>query len=248
MTTITGPGGYYRHSPSALNLFAAAPAMFVLEKILGLKQVVGVPAHRGVAVEAGVAHGLNNPEADESDCFKIAYATYDTLTAMSGDERREKYRGNIPDMVTTALDELRPYGKPTNMQGAVTWHPEDLTYPVFGYYDFLWEETGIVVDLKTTERMPSSIKVPHARQVALYCGDNHDGRITYCTPKKVATYALENIREHRNALHNMARKVEAFLALGNDPEFFVSITVPDLESFYWGDPAVRELAFKHWGI
>ena len=44
-----------RHSPSSLNQFAASPAMFVLERILGLRQPVGVPAHRGVAIEDGVA-------------------------------------------------------------------------------------------------------------------------------------------------------------------------------------------------
>ena len=35
---IPEPAGIYvRHSPSALNMFAAEPAMFVLERILGLK-------------------------------------------------------------------------------------------------------------------------------------------------------------------------------------------------------------------
>ena len=37
---------YHHHSPSSLNQFAASPALFVLERILGLKQVVGAPAHR----------------------------------------------------------------------------------------------------------------------------------------------------------------------------------------------------------
>ena len=49
---------YERHSPSSLNLFAASPAMFTLEHIFGIRQPVGVPAHRGVAVEDGVALGL----------------------------------------------------------------------------------------------------------------------------------------------------------------------------------------------
>ena len=34
---------YDHHSPSGLNLFAASPAMFTLERILGLSQPVGVP-------------------------------------------------------------------------------------------------------------------------------------------------------------------------------------------------------------
>jgi hypothetical protein len=239
---------YQHHSPSALNQFAASPALFVLERILGLKQVVGAPAHRGVAVEAGVALGLVNPKASEKECYEAAYTAYDTVSALSPDERKEKYRENIPDMVTQALDELRPYGKPTDVQGFIEWKAPNLQLPIVGYFDFCWLDKGIVVDLKTTERMPSEIKVPHARQVSLYAGDNHEGRLTYVTPKKCQTYQLENIREHRQALIELAIIVENFLALSNDPEFFVDITAPDLESFYWTAPHMRQLAFQYWGI
>ena len=61
---------YLHHSPSSLNQFAASPALFVLERVLGLKQVVGAPAHRGVGVEAGVSYGLMNPEAGEKECYQ----------------------------------------------------------------------------------------------------------------------------------------------------------------------------------
>src|SRR6476620_6325133 len=59
------PGGvkYDHHSASSTNLFCASPAMWVAEKLLGLRQPVGAPAHRGVAVEDGVTHGLINPDA-----------------------------------------------------------------------------------------------------------------------------------------------------------------------------------------
>jgi len=239
---------YERHSPSSLNLFAASPSMFVLEKILGLKQPVGAVAHRGTAVEAGVAYGLGNPKVNDKDSITIALTRYDLLTAMSGDARREKYRDDIPDMVSQALDELRPYGVPTDSQGFITWHPEGLRLPIVGYFDFKWENQGIIVDLKTTDRMPSEIKVGHARQVALYAGDNHEGRLTYCTPRKCQTLRLENIREHRQALHSIALRVENFLALSEDPNFFPTITAPDLDSFYWGSPAARALAFDVWGV
>jgi hypothetical protein len=123
-----------------------------------------------------------------------------------------------------------------------------LRLPIVGYFDFEWEQHGIIVDLKTTGKMPS-IKIAHARQVALYASsDNMDARLTYCTPKKCATYRLENVREHRDALYQIARRVEQFLALSDDPEFFKSITVPDLDSFYWSGPAARQLAFEHWKI
>lgn len=235
-----------RHSPSSLNLFCAAPSMYVLERIVGLRQPVGSPAHRGTAVEDGITHGLMNPAAEIADCVAVATKKYDTISALSADKRREDYRLTIPEMVRTGLEELRPYGVPSKCQGFVEWRPEGLRCPIVGYFDYEWEQHGVLVDLKTTEKLPSSIKIPHARQVALYTqSDNIDARLTYCTPKKRATYRLENVREHRNALHQIALRVEKFLSLSDDPEFFKSITAPDYESFYWGGPA-RQIGFEYW--
>lgn len=239
-----------RHSPSSLNLFCADQGLFVLERVLGHKQPVGAAAHRGSAVEAGVTLGLIEG-AETKDCVELAHKTYSGLTALSGDPRREDQRKLLAGMVTNALEELRPYGKPSSTQGLVEWRPEGLQYPIIGYYDFFWIEHGILVDLKTTEKLHSKIQVPHARQVALYSGaisDNLDARLTYVTPKKCATYQLENAREHRNALHQIALKCEAFLALSDDPDFFTRITAPNFESFYWANPSARQAGFEVWGF
>jgi hypothetical protein len=239
-----------RHSPSSLNLFCASPSMYVLERIIGRRQPVGSPAHRGTAVEDGVTVGLLNPDASLDACTDTAFKSYDKITALSGDKRREEYRATIPDMVKSALEELRPYGIPTHCQQFVEWRPEGLRCPIVGYLDYRWEQHGILDDLKTTEKLPSAIKIPHARQVALYAtmtGDNVDARLTYVTPKKRATYQLENVRDHLNALHQIALRCEAFLALSDDPEFFTKITAPDFESFYWGGPA-RQIGFETWGF
>lgn len=240
-----------RHSPSSLNLFCAAPALFVLERVLGRRQPVGVPAHRGTAIEAGVTAGLLDLDKPVEDCIEIAETRYCALTALSGDPRRALYGADIPGMVRTALDELRPYGVPTSTQGYVEWRPYGLNAPIVGYYDFAWEDRGILVDLKTSEKLPSSIKAAHARQISLYAAaisDNIDPRLAYVTPKKRATYRLENVRQHREALYRIALAVERFLALSNDPEFFVSITAPDCESFYWNAPQARQSAFEVWGL
>lgn len=224
--------------------------MWVLEKILGKRQPVGAPAHRGTAVEAGVTVGLMDPSLHPmSDCTIAALQKYDTISALSGDKRREEYRETIPDMVQSALAELRPYGVPSSTQGFVEWKPEGLRFPIVGYYDFHWQDHNITVDLKTTERLPSAVKIPHARQISLYVTTNNaDARATYVTPKKHATYRIENVDAHRKALHQIALRCEAFLALSDDPMFFVNVTAPDLESYYWGDPAARQMAFELWGL
>ena len=239
-----------RHSPSSLNLFCASPSMFVLERILGQRQPVGSPAHRGTAVEAGVTKGLFSYAEDSIPiAIEEALQKYDVVSALSGDARRDAYRKDIAPMVRSALEELRPYGMPDGVQGFVEWRPEGLKYPIVGFYDFMWSDHGIIVDLKTTERLPSDIKPGHARQVALYCtSDNLSGRLAYVTPKKRAVYALENVRAHRECLYQIALRCEAFLALSDDPEFFINITAPDTESFYWSPPEARQAAFNTWRI
>jgi hypothetical protein len=240
---------YVRHSPSSLNIFAAEPAMFVLERILGEKQPVGVPAHRGVAVEDGVTHGLKDMMAPMRNCIDIALTKYDALTCLSGDPRRSQYRTTIGDMVERAVTELRQYGMPSKTQGFVEWKPVGIELPIVGYFDYEWQQHGIIADLKTTEKMPSEIKTGHARQVALYAlSDNIDARLIYVTPKKLNPYQLENVREHRMALLRIAQTVERFLALSDDPQFFISITMPDLDAFYWTNPQARQLAYTYWGV
>jgi hypothetical protein len=240
---------YYRHSPSSLNMFAMSISTFVLERVLGIKQNVGVPAHRGTAVEEGVTLGLMDPKVSVDKCIDAAQAKYDELTALNSDPRREKYRESISEMVPPALTQLRKYGVPTATQGWVEWHPEGLRLPIVGRFDFEWAQHGIVADLKTTEKMPSEIKVPHARQVALYSrSDNMLAHLIYVTPKKLEAYKLENIGNHRQALAKIAKNVENFLALSDDPNFFISITAPDVDNFLWKDPEQRALAFKYWGI
>jgi hypothetical protein len=238
-----------RHSPSSLNLFCASPSMFVLEKVLGRRQPVGSPAHRGTAVEDGITLGLLDPNATVTACIEAALKKYDVITALSGDRRREEYRETIGAMVMAGLDELRPYGIPSHTQGFIEWRPEGLQLPIVGYYDYHWEQHNITVDLKTTEKLPSAVKVPHARQVALYVTTNNaDARVSYVTPKKRATYQIDNVDAHRQALHQIALRCEAFLSLSDDPEFFTKITAPDFESFYWSGPPARQIGFETWGF
>jgi len=245
--------GYERHSPSKLNLFVASPAMFYLEYVLGEKQPTNVAMSRGAAVEDGVTHGLMHFTAFDTDdfdeCAKVALTTYDARTALLSDERREKVRATIPDMVKTALDALLPYGRPTGMQGLVEWQPDGLLLPVIGYYDYQWDDHGILVDLKTTEKIPGSIKFSHARQVAHYAvSDNIDARLVYVTPRRIEVYRLENVRQHRNGLALIGKSVEKFLSQSGDPEELKWHALPNLDDFYWKDPQLRQRAYEIWGL
>jgi len=237
-------------SASSINLFAASPALFVLEKVLKRRTGVGAAAHRGSAVEAGIMLGLLNG-ADDDACIAEAKKIFGQKTALSGDPRREHEAESLAAMVINGLNELRPYGKPSSVQGRIDHRVEGLQVPIIGYYDAEWIDHGILFDLKTTHRVPSEISTNHARQVALYkaCrGDNIDARISYCSTKKVATYRLENAAEHLRAIERIALTIQRFLAVSDDPQEFVGITVPDTDSFYFSDPNTRQAVFETWGF
>lgn len=236
-------------SPSSLNLFAAAPAVWVMERLLNRKAPVGCAAHRGTAVEAGIIHGLDG--ASDEDAVTLAERVFGEKAALSGDPNREKERAAIAPMVVTGLAEMRPYGKPSRTQEMVRWKVDGVSVPVIGYYDAIWDDHGVVIDFKSTHRLPSQISTSHARQVALYkaaLGDNLDARITYVTPKKAATYRLENAREHVVALERIARTLGRFLSVSDDPKELASIIIPDVDSFYLAAPEARRAAFEVFGI
>ena len=230
-------------------MFASSPAAFVLDKVLKRKSVVGAAAHRGTAVEAGVTKGLLEG-APLVECVKEAEDTFGRLTALSGDPRRDKERGALAGMVDIGLKELLEYGAPSSTQQKVEWRIDGVPVPMIGFYDFEWSNHNVVVDLKTTHALPSKISTSHARQVAFYRAARKldDARICYATPKKGAVYSLENADEHVKSLENIARSIMRFLAISNDPDELAQTVVPDVDSFWFSDPAMRQYAYEVWKI
>jgi PD-(D/E)XK nuclease superfamily len=237
-------------SPSSCNLFVASPAAFVMQKVMGKRSSVGASAHRGTAVEAGIAFAMNS-SGDVAGAIETCKQEFNRLTSLSTDPRQEKEAAAIADMVIVGYKELAGYGKPTSMQGKIEYKVEGLAVPMIGFYDFAWEDHGILIDLKTTHALPSKISTSHARQVALYIaalGDNMSARVTYVTSKKSATYELENKREHVEALGKIALTIQRFLGITDDPCELASLVAPDVDSFYFGDTTSRQQAFDIWGL
>lgn len=237
-------------SPSTCNLFIGSPAAFVISKCLKKGGGVGAAAHRGTAVESGVVHGLLTGATDE-ECIKVATDEFWKLTVFSSDPALDKEACAVPEMVKIGLKELRGYGTPTSTQGKIEYRFDSLAVPFIGYYDVEWSNHNILVDLKTTHALPSKVSTNHARQVSLYVaalGDALDPRVTYVTPKKSATYRVENVSEHVKALERIGIAIQRFLSISEDPLELAKYVMPDVESFYFKDPFVRQTVFEIWGV
>jgi hypothetical protein len=171
--------------------------------------------------------------------------------ALSSDPAAEKEEAAVPEMVKIGLKELRGYGKPTSAQGKIEYRFDSLAVPFIGYYDVEWANHNILVDLKTTHALPSKISTNHARQVSLYAaarGNAIDPRVAYITPKKSATYRVENVSEHVKALERIGLAIQRFLSISTDPMELAKHVMPDVDSFYFKDPMARQAVFEIWGV
>jgi hypothetical protein len=242
--------GIQHLSPSACNLFVGSQAAFVLDKCLKKKNVVGAAAHRGSAVEKGVVHGLVTGAGDD-ECIKVANDEFFRLVALSSDPARDKETAAVPEMVKVGLKELRGYGKPTSTQGKIEYWFDSIAVPFIGYYDIEWANHNILVDIKTTHALPSKISTNHARQVSLYRaarGEMIDPRVSYITPKKSATYRVENVSDHVRSLEKIGLAIQRFLSLSDDPMELAQYVVPDVDSFYFKDAMTRQAVFEIWSL
>ena len=237
-------------SPSSLNLWAAEPALWAMERLLGRKSPTSTTAARGKAVEHGINLGLLEPTLPVTECVLAAEAAFAREMVLNPDERREAERKNLPGYVEHGLRELRQYGIPTAYQEKVSVTLEDVPVPVIGYIDWRFDQHGLVLDLKTAERLPSGISDGHGRQGAIYARahGNYGMRFAYVKPspgksdgRAVAVYEMsgDDIRRHLDALRQIAIRLGRFLALSADASELSGLLVPNYDAFYWNNAVTR---------
>lgn len=237
-------------SPSSLNLWAAEPALWVMERLLDRRSPISAAAARGRAVEHGIHLGLMKHDATIQECIEAAERAFDREMALMPDGRREAERKNIAGYVEHGLAALRQYGVPTASQDRVHVTLEDVPVPVVGYIDWRFDPHGLVVDLKTAERLPSRISETHGRQGAVYAKahGNYGMRFAYVKPsagktdgRAVAVYEMsgDDIRRHLEALRQIAIRLQRFLALSADAEELAGFLVPNYDAFYWNNATTR---------
>lgn len=246
-------------SASSLNLYAAEPALWVMERLIGLKSSGSAIMARGKAAETGVHLALMRPNLTIDAAIAEALREYDREMALVPDARREDEKQQIPGYIKHAVEELRQYGIPTAYQDKISVTLEGVPVPIIGYIDWRFDQHSIVVDLKTSERLPSGISNAHGRQGALYANahGNYGMRFAYVKPtpskkdgKAVAIYEMsgDERRTHLNALKQIAIRLHRFLSLSKDSHELAGLVCPNYESFYWSNAQTRSNGEKLFGF
>jgi hypothetical protein len=237
-------------SASSLNQWVAQPALWVMERLLRHRSPTSAVFARGLAAERGIHEGLIEPSRSIEDCAAVAIAEYDRQMALVPDPKRDDERARLEGYVTNALEELRQYGIPTAYQERVEIRLDDVPVPIVGYPDWEFGEHGLIVDLKTTDRLPSAISEAHGRQGAVYARarGNFGMRFAYTRPtvpkkdgRAVVVYELDRVEvdRHLEVLRQVALRLGRFLGLSADPHELAGLLVPDFEHFWWSNAVTR---------
>lgn len=242
--------GFQRHnidhlSASSINLWSNAPDVWVARYILKARMPFGPAPERGKAVESAVAAVLQGES--ETTAIKAALDSFDRRFFL-GDEASTKERALIEPMVQVALEELIEFGRPefTTDGGQekieINANFGDWSIPIWGFLDFVFPQHGMVVDLKTTTRVPSKMSADHVLQRAIYAKakGNHSVKFLYVSDKKAAWLEDGETAEVLAAAKAQIKRMEAFLAHHTTDTAKACVPVSPA-SFYWrGSEGVRQ--------
>lgn len=234
--------GFEKHgikhlSASSINLWTNAPDVWVAQYLFNKRSPLSAAAMRGICTEDAVVAVLTG-DSDVAAAVKAAHDKFDK-TFMVGNEKTTKERNMIEPCMALAIDQLKEYGKPEFPENgqekiSITAKTDDYEIPVIGYLDFVYSEHGIIVDLKTTGRMPSTMSPEHQLQRAIYqkARGNQAVKFLYVTPKKTSMLEDGDPTELLNYAKKQISRLEKFLRAGTKNDIKEVIPV-NPNTFYW---------------
>ena len=257
--------GIQHLSNSHLNSFIDDRGMWALNYLAGKRTPANVNMIRGTTAELGVEFGLKHPDKPVEDAIAYALEAFDKQTALIANQLgKQKAREEMPGFVGNALQALKPLGEPefldpeSGRQHRIELNLDGIAVPVIGYLDFFYPNQGLIVDLKTTARMPTTDKKTgklkmsdaHSRQGAIYSAahGNMGVKFLYVTPKKSGFADLEDAQHHLQMVGHIAARLQAYLELTTDTTKLIEASCPNFDGWKWNDPQAVLLRQEVFGI
>jgi hypothetical protein len=226
-------------SASKLSLFKNDLPMFICRYGFGKRQQPSASMHRGIIVEDAVCSVLTEKQTVDSAIEK-AHARFNSLYFIPTPDVEKEFF-NLDPMIRMSCEALKDYGKPEfpedGKQEKIEFTLIDKIHeweaPIIGFLDIVFPDKGVVVDLKTTTRMPSVQSYDHMLQRSIYqkAKGNYKVEFLYVTPKKYEfkedgdpNELLEDARITINQMNNFCENLTPDQARKS---------LPIKDSFYW---------------
>jgi hypothetical protein len=235
--------GFERHnidhlSASSINLWSNAPDVWVMQYLHGKRTGMGPAPWRGICVEDAVVEILCGGK--ETEALDRAMEKFNSRF-MIADDAIAREAARIKPMVQIAVEELMEFGKPEFPEDdgrqekiSITAKGNDWSIPVIGFLDLVYPHHGVVIDLKTTGRIPSSMSAEHQLQRAIYAKakGNMAVKFLYVSEKKASMLEDGDVNELLAQAKVQISRMEAFLRT-LDKEQAKAIVPINPSSFYW---------------
>ena len=235
--------GLRQLSPSSLNLWTAAPGLWALRYLAGVRDDGNAAMWRGRAIEKGLGAWLLRP--DKKSALDAALAAFEDDAAGLADEDTEDEHNLIEPMLEIAIISCAALpSKLLTTQAKVEFWMCGIPIPVVGYLDFVFEDESFL-ELKSTKQCPSNPRPEHVRQVALYRkARKSPGTILYVTGKRAATFPIgDNETEvHVGELRQAALSLQRFLSRCEQPSDAILSLPMNASDFRWSEAASNKLA------
>jgi hypothetical protein len=247
--------GFEKHgidhlSASNINLWANAPDVWVMQYLYGKRTAIGPAPWRGICVEDAVVEILLGGK--ETEALDRAMEKFNSRF-MIADEAIAREADRIAPMVQIAVAELQQYGKPEFPEDerqekiSITAKGDGWAIPVIGFLDLVYPDHGLVIDLKTTGRIPSAMSAEHQLQRAIYAKakGNMAVKFLYVSEKKASLLEDGDPAELLAQAKVQINRMEAFLRT-LDKEQARAIVPLAPSSFYW--KGSEELRREFYGL
>lgn len=234
--------GFTKHgidhlSASNINLWSNAPDVWVMQYLFGIRTPMGPAPWRGICVEDAVVEVLCGGKLTEA--LDRAHEKFNSRF-MIADDNTSREAARINPMVEIAVEELKQYGKPEFPEDgrqekiSITAKGEDWAIPVIGYLDLVFPNHGVVIDLKTTGRIPSTMSAEHQLQRCIYAKakGNMAVKFLYVSDKKSALLEDGDVNDLLTQSKVQITRMERFLRT-LDKEQAKAIVPMQPSSFYW---------------
>lgn len=247
--------GFTKHgidhlSASNINLWSNAPDVWVMQYLYGIRTPMGPAPWRGICVEDAVVEVLCGGKLTEA--LDRAHEKFNSRF-MIADDNTSREAARINPMVEIAVEELKQYGKPEFSEDgrqekiSITARGDDWAIPVIGYLDLVFPDHGVVIDLKTTGRIPSTMSAEHQLQRCIYAKakGNMAVKFLYVSDKKSALLEDGDVSELLTQSKVQITRMERFLRT-LDKEQAKAIVPMQPSSFYW--KGAEELRKEFYGL
>ncbi len=233
-------------SPSSINTYISDMPLWTMRYLFKVKSPSGAGAIRGITEEHILAEKYEKGFFD----FQALDSKFIALCCESGvdlnDGRTLKEKDALRSF-GTILDENFKYDNLESYQEKVEVQVEDLPIPIMGYVDFLFKDK--IVDLKTTNRMPSKPTEAQKRQMALYSMAYPDKKVDlfFVSPKQHRVFTLSSITKYKKQLKKVAFSIQKFLSISEDRHELASLIHPNFDKWEWSEDMKKE-AEKIWSV